>query len=266
MNFKRLFFWIAGGIAVFALAGLSYVMRPTPRASAPIEAVPLVIATDYPEIPAPTPTVMPNGTPAAPDQPAEAGSEPTAGAQPDLFAPSGTVLFAISQDESQVRFSIDEILNNAPVTAVGVTNQIAGEIAIDFTVPANSQVGVITVNARTLTTDRENRNRMIRNEILDTDLFEFITFTPTAMTGLPAAIMPGQTFTFQITGGLTIRDVTLPVTFEVTASVDADGRLAGYAFTAILRSEYGITIPSVPSVAEVSDEVLLEFDFVAYPK
>jgi polyisoprenoid-binding protein YceI len=107
---------------------------------------------------------------------------------------------------------------------------------------------------------------MIRNEILDTDPYEFITFTPTAVTGMPAAIIPGETVAFQISGDLTIRDVTLPVSFEVTASVDAEGRLVGYAVTTVLRSDFEITIPSVPSVAEVSDEVLLEFDFVAYPK
>jgi polyisoprenoid-binding protein YceI len=265
MNIKKLFLWTFGTLALFGFAGLTYVLRPSAEASSPITAVPLELDTPTPE-PAPT-QVIRSGPTALPELP-EAGSEPTVGAEPPVVAPAqaGLVIYTISQEESEVRFSIDEILNNAPVTAVGVTNQIAGEIGIDFTTPANTQVGVITVNARTLTTDRENRNRMIRNEILDTEEFEFITFTPTAVTGLPAAIVPGETVAFQITGDLTIRDVTLPVTFEVTAMVDAEGRLSGYAATTVLRSDYGITIPSVPSVAEVSDEVLLEFDFVAYQK
>jgi polyisoprenoid-binding protein YceI len=266
MNIKKLVLWIIVGAVVLGIAGMSYVLRPTPVASTPIEAVPLRIETEVPEPTPPLATATPGGPTALPELPAESGSEPTAGAEPDVSAPSGLVVYVISQDESEVRFSIDEILNNASTTAVGTTNQIAGEIAIDFGNPANSQAGVITVNARTLTTDRENRNRMIRNEILDTDPYEFITFTPTAVTGLPAAIVPGESVTFQVTGDLTIRDVSLPVTFDVTAVVDADGRLAGYGVTTVLRSDYGITIPSVPSVAEVSDEVLLEFDFVAYPK
>ena len=266
MNIKKLFLFILGGIALFGVAGLSYVLRPTAEASSPITAEPLEIETESMDAPNPEPTALPNGPTAAPEQPAEVGSDPVAGSDPGFFAPSGLVVFVISQAESEVRFSIDEILNGAAVTAMGVTNQIAGEIAVDFANPVNSQVGVITVNARTLTTDRENRNRMLRNEILDTDPYEFITFTPSAVTGLPESLAPGETVTFQITGGLTIRDVTLEVTFEVTASVDADGRLVGYAVTIVLRSDYGITIPSVPSVAEVSDEVLLEFDFVAYPK
>jgi polyisoprenoid-binding protein YceI len=265
MNIKKLIFWIVATIALFGFAGLSYVLRPSPTATSPITAVPLGIETDTAMEPDPTAT---NGGPTSmPEPPAEAGSEPGVALEPDIVAPtSGSVIYVISQAESETRFSIDEILNGAAVTAVGVTDQIAGEIAIDFTNPSNSQVGVITVNARTLTTNRENRNRMIRNEILDTEEYEFITFTPTAVTGMPAAIVPGETVAFQITGDLTIRNVTLPVTFEVTASVDAEGRLVGYAVTTVLRSDYEITIPSVPSVAEVSDEVLLEFDFVAYQK
>jgi polyisoprenoid-binding protein YceI len=267
MNFKKLFLWLAVGTAVFGIAGLSYILRPTPEASAPIEAVPLDLGTATPEPDQPPiATTTPGGPTEVPGLPAESGSDPQAGTGPDITFPTGLVVYEISQSESEVRFSIDEILNGNPTTAVGTTDQIAGEIAIDFNDPVNSLVGVITINARTLTTDRSNRDRMIRNEILDTDPYEFITFTPTSIDGLPAEIVNGETVTFQITGDLTIRDVTLPITFQVTAGLDADGRLTGYAFTTVLRSEYGITIPSVPSVAEVSDEVLLEFDFVANPK
>lgn len=243
-----------GGIflIVVLIAGVAYMLRPSTEASAPIEAVPLAI---------PTETAVPEASPAA----TEETEAPTDEAEVSTEQ-GGTVVYVISQQESEVRFSIDELLRNVPTTAVGVTDQIAGELAINFDAPAESQVGLITVNARTLATDNNNRNRMIRNEILDTDEFEFIVFSPTGLSGMPDRITPGAPVSFQISGDLTVRDVTAPVTFNVTAQVDDSGRLTGSAGAVVLRSTYGLTIPSVPSVAGVSDEVILSIDFVAYPK
>jgi polyisoprenoid-binding protein YceI len=64
-------------------------------------------------------------------------------------------------------------------------------------------------------------------------------------------------------GDLTIRDVTLPVVFDVTATVDSMGQVSGAAVAVIERSDYGLVIPSVPLVANVSEAVQLEIDFVA---
>jgi len=173
------------------------------------------------------------------------------------------VVAQIVQGESEVRFIIDEVLNNAPFTVVGKTKQVAGEIAIDAQNLANTRVGVIQINARDLATDSEFRDRAIKNRILSTDQFEFVTFTPTGITGLPAAGTLGQEYTFQLTGDLTIRDVTKPVTFDVTASSPTDNRFAGTAQTTIRYADFNITIPQVPQVASVAEEVRLEIDFVA---
>jgi polyisoprenoid-binding protein YceI len=80
---------------------------------------------------------------------------------------------------STVRFTLDEILRGEPATVVGTGSQVSGEIAIDFNQPANSEIGVILVNARMLVTDNDFRNRAINNSILETGKYEFITFTPT---------------------------------------------------------------------------------------
>ena len=72
-----------------------------------------------------------------------------------------------------------------------------------------------------------------------------------------------QTYTFRLTGDLTIRDTTRSVTFEVTLTVQSADRLSGSATATIERSEFGLSIPSVPQVAEVSNEVILEVDFIA---
>jgi polyisoprenoid-binding protein YceI len=66
-----------------------------------------------------------------------------------------------------------------------------------------------------------------------------------------------------MTGDLTIRDTMRPVTFEVTVTPNADGSLTGTANTAIPYSDWGITIPNVPFVASVDNQVVLQLDFYA---
>ena len=85
----------------------------------------------------------------------------------------------------------------------------------------------------------------------------------TTIDGLPAdAAAP---FTFTVTGDLTIRSVTQPVTFTVEITEATETGLAGSATAEVLRSDFDLNIPSVPSVANVTDEVQLDLVFVATP-
>jgi len=244
---KKTFLVISAIVVLGIIAIGAYILRPSEEASAPIQATP--IATQA------------QPSPAAATE-AQADPTETSGIQALEPGLTGTTTYQISQAESEVRFSLDEILRGKPFTPVGVTNQVAGEISLDFD-QKQAQIGAIQVNARTLETDSDFRDRAINNEILETDEFEFITFVPTEITGLSQEVVIGQTVQFQITGDLTIRDVTQPVTFEMTATLVDASRLEGSGKTTMLRSDYGLIIPSVPSVADVSDEVLLEIDFVA---
>ncbi len=175
----------------------------------------------------------------------------------------GTQLFQIVPDQSEVSFKMSEMLHGQPNTVIGRTNQVAGSVLIDPTKPANSQVGTIRVDARTLVTDSDMRNRIIGRAILQSDQFEYIEFKPTACTGLPQSVALNQPFTFQITGDLTIRSVTHPVTFDATVTPMSATQVKGTAAATIQRSDYNLTVPSVPSVADVSEAVQLQIDFVA---
>jgi polyisoprenoid-binding protein YceI len=223
---------------VIALGVVAYAfLRPPEKASGPVEAVPV-----------------------SGDQPASGDSTQITAANP------GAVIFEIVQTDSEVRFIIDEVLNGAPNTVVGTTDQVAGEIAIDVDEPSRSQIGTILVNARTLVTDNGMRNRAIKNRILSTDAYEFITFAPTGIAGLPDSVGIGESFSFQVTGDLTVRDVTRQVTFDAVVSPISDERLEGTASTTVRYADLGLAIPQVPSVASVSDDVILEMAFVAAAK
>lgn len=252
---------IVGAIIVLIAGGLiAYVFRPPEAASGPLEAVPLALPTTAPTLAAPTavqdtPTVAPAATEtAAADAPAPT---PAASSEPVLQ------LFAIDQNRSEARFLIDEVLRGSPIIVVGLTNQVAGQIALDPNYPQAAQVGVIQINARTLTTDNEFRNRAIKNAILRTNQFELITFTPRVITGLPDTVTIGVPFEFTIEGELTITDVTRPVTFTVTVTPVSQSEISGLAKTTILYRDFNLTIPDSPSVDTVADEVRLELEFVA---
>lgn len=184
-----------------------------------------------------------------------------------VSAPSASegVLFEISQADSEVRFELDEMLRGQPTHVVGLTDQVAGQIFVNFENPSASQVGGIRINARTLQTDSENRNRALRSFILQSseDAYEYIDFTPTEISGLPDSVTMGEAFTFQLTGDLKIRDIIQPVTFDVTLTPVSETRLEGTASTVVTRAQYNLTIPNAPGVADVTDEVTLSIDFVA---
>ncbi len=173
------------------------------------------------------------------------------------------LIYQIDPSASQVRFELDEVLRGEPITVVGTTDQVAGEIAADLGDLSSTQIGEMRINARTLVTDNNFRNRALNNEILDTGDYEFITFVPTAVNGLPDSVAVGDMVEFTIDGDLTIRDITLPVTFSVTATPVSEKQLSGSAATVVSRGDFNLTIPSVPNVADVEEEVELYIDFVA---
>ncbi len=197
--------------------------------------------------------------PANSDSPAGA-AESAAPAMP--FSPSSTV-FEIVPVETEARFLIDEILQGEEKTVVGKTGQVSGQIAVDFADPATAAAGPIQVDARTIETDNGFRNRAIQNRILLSGIYENITFTPTAVTGMPQEIVLGEALEFEIVGDLLITTISRPVTFTVSAVPLSESRLEGRAITTINRGDFDLVVPSATGVAAVGEEVILELDFVA---
>lgn len=178
---------------------------------------------------------------------------------------ANATLFRIQSDESEASFTLDEDLSGIRTTVVGTTDQVGGDILVNFDEPSASEVGVITINARTIETDENRRNQALRARILRSaeDDYEFITFTPTAVSGVPASVAVGDTVTFQLTGDLAIIDTVNEVTFDVEATLVSEEQLDGTASATVAYADWGIGVPSVPFVANVDDDVLLTITFVA---
>lgn len=183
----------------------------------------------------------------------------------DVASTSSQTLYRIAQNDSQVEYNIFEVLNGTDTTVVGTTSEVAGDIVLDLSDLSKTELGEIIINARTFATDEDRRDNAVTRFILqsETDANEFITFQPTAISGLPANASVSDQLSFSITGNLTIAGITQSVTFNVTASVNEDNQLVGHAETIVLRSDFNMSIPNVPFVANVGDEVTLKIDFVA---
>jgi polyisoprenoid-binding protein YceI len=274
---RRVLLYLIGAVVVIGIGAMAYILLSggTGEASAPISAPTLSLdeatatAADVADTPTSEATEemaepTSEATAEEPDTPAAATATPAA----DAGAASGgdsRILFRIVPDDSEVSFSLGEDLFGQPNEVVGRTNQVAGDLIVDLTNPANSELGTVRINVRTLQTDNEFRNRAIRGQILQSaqDQFEFAEFRPTALSGLPDSVAEGDTISFQIEGELQVRDISQTTTWDAQATLVSGDQIEGTATTTVTRTEYNLEIPSVPSVANVTDEVTLTINFVA---
>lgn len=174
---------------------------------------------------------------------------------------AGAVTF-VAGEGTQAGFEVEEVLRGDDVVVVARNGSVDVEATIDFDDPAASEIGVVTIDAAGFVTDEDRRNNAIRQFILDVGDFPEITFAPSSFDGAADALSGG---TGTITGDLTIRDVTVPVTFEVTATEASANGITAEATATVDRTDWGLNIPSVPFVASVADDVVLVLDLVLVP-
>jgi polyisoprenoid-binding protein YceI len=172
-------------------------------------------------------------------------------------------VYRIDPDQSQASYRVGETFfdQRGFVIAVGTTNAVAGDILID---PANltaSQVGEIVVDISQLRTDEPMRDNAIRRRWLESARYPLAKFNNAKIVGMPASTPDGQAFKFQITGDMTVREVTNSITWDAEATLEGD-TLRGTATTKLKMSEFGIEPPSLLDL-KVEDDVELTLEFVA---
>lgn len=177
---------------------------------------------------------------------------------------TGIQTYQITQPDSKVSFSIYEELYSSPVTVIGNTNTVTGQVQADWSDLSNTTWGNIQIDAGSFVTDKDRRNQAIREFILQSNRYPTIIFAPTSST-LSGVATTGQTYTFDVFGDLTIRDQTKPATFTVTVLAESPTRLSGSAKAIINRIDFGLQIPSLPFLANVGETIDLQLDFVLTP-
>jgi polyisoprenoid-binding protein YceI len=191
----------------------------------------------------------------------------TAPPPPDLPQPTGQqTLYRIDPNQSVARYSVQEVYVGTidGKLVVGETTVINGEGLVDWANPANSQLGMITVNIEQLTSDSRQRDRQIRKSYLESSLYPEATFIPEAEQDFPDTIAVGDTVSFVLHGFLTVRETTILSDWNVELTLEAD-RMVGRATTTILMSDFGVGPISIVGLLSTEDEMQLSLDFVALP-
>lgn len=167
--------------------------------------------------------------------------------------------YAIDPSHSRLGF----VARHAMVTKVrGGFNEFEGSLSLDGDTPSQSSAW-LTIKAASIDTNNGDRDNHIRsNDFLAMDKYPEIGFKTTAIEGGPT--------TWQVTGDLTVRGVTRPVTFDVDflgASPDPWGntRVGFEGSTVINRKDWGVSwnLAIEAGGVLVSEKVTLEFEIAA---
>jgi len=179
------------------------------------------------------------------------------------LAPSFTDLtgtYTLDPTHTRIGF----VARHAMVTKVrGSFNEFEGTAVIDGADPANSSVRV-TIDAASIDTRNAQRDEHLRtNDFLALEQYPRITFVSTEIRQVDET-------TFEVSGDLTIKDVTnrITVPFEFGgASQDPFGnqRIGFDGSVTISRKDYGITWNAALETGGVlvSDKITLEFEVSA---
>ncbi len=171
-----------------------------------------------------------------------------------------TGTYTVDPTHSRVGF----VARHAMVTKVrGSFNDFDGSGYFDAANPANSKLQ-LTIKAASIDTRNSDRDAHLRsNDFFDMDNYPEITFVST---GVEQAGQDG----YRVTGNLTIKGVTRPVTvdFDYTGSaVDPYGnqRIGFEGTTTVNRKDWGVNWNAALEAGGVlvSEKVTLEFDVSA---
>ena len=227
-------------------------------APAPTTAV-LATATGAPS--SPSATSSPAATPAQVPASAPTSTQVPATAIAGASVPAGGADIAISTG-TKARYLVKEQLagRSLPNDAIGETPDVSG--AITFGPDGAVQPGSsITVKTTTLKSDESRRDNYLRTNSLETARYPEVKIVPTGVEGLPWPLPVSGQVNFKLTGDLTVHGQTTPVTWEVTALLDAD-KATGTAKTRFKFGDFGMGVPRVFVVLSVEDDIRLELDFI----
>ncbi len=174
------------------------------------------------------------------------------------------VVLRLIPGESRASYAVRErwIRDDVTVTVYAATHVLTGEVSLDPSSPVTAQLQPVQVNLFAIRSDDPERDSEVRLGYLQANLFPDARFVPKTITGLPISYIPGSEVTFDIAGDLTVRDITRPVVFRVTASFDGT-HLRGTATVSFTLTGFGIKPPSKVGITVVEDFVVVELNFVA---
>ena len=164
------------------------------------------------------------------------------------------------------RFRVREQLARIPFPndAVGEIQTVSGSLAVTtdgVLIPGASR---FVIRVADLATDQDRRDNFLRRNTLNTEAYPDVIFQPTALEGITFPLPEQGNVSFRIVGALTVRDRTVPATWNVGAAM-VQGEVRGRAEARFTFDQLGLEIPRVGSVLSIVDDIRLEYDFRLRP-
>lgn len=145
----------------------------------------------------------------------------------------------------------------------GTTPEVNGALVLNLGDGQNELVaGEFTVDISALETARNQRDEWIRENALESNTYPLATFVATSVDGAPTSYTDGEEVTFQMNGDLTVREITQPVTFDVTATL-AGNTINAVATTDMQLTDFGFDPPSFANTLTVANDFTIRVEIVA---
>jgi polyisoprenoid-binding protein YceI len=179
--------------------------------------------------------------------------------------------FIIVPDQTQASYIVEEEffggsldrlgIEPGLVDTIGRTQEVSGQMVLDFNNLAQPVVSSeFSVDLQSLTSDQPRRDNRIREANLESNRFPLATFTISSIENGPASYAEGEEVTFQAIGEITIREITRPATFDVTAKL-AGNTITGIAQAPLKMTDFGFDPPNFANLFSVEDEFIAEVEF-----
>lgn len=183
-----------------------------------------------------------------------------------IVYPDHATLFGIDGSASAARYRIQETFfgqvgmrprrESREIQAAEDTPSLNGVLALDLNVDPPQVIGGHFVADLNLLQGALPQNGGLPADWLQNYVYPKATFVIGQQTILEYAYTSGDEVVFPMTGSMTVRDVTVPVTFTATAIYDeTTGVIQATANARVLISDFGIEPPQLANVVMVEDEL-----------
>ena len=197
----------------------------------------------------------------------ETASAATLPASPALAASAKSALrYVLASEGNEARYFAREQLAGVrfPNDAIGVTKAMTGTLVLGADgriVPTESK---FVVDVTKLKSDRDRRDGYVQRRTLETEKYPTVDLVPKEVRGLHGPLPDSGSATFQLLGDLTVKGVTRPTVWQVSARFRGD-TISGTASTGFTFDDFQMQKPSVSIVLSVDDSLHLQYDFRLIP-
>lgn len=181
-------------------------------------------------------------------------------------ASGGSLAFAIIPASSEAAYFADEKLASLPLpsTAKGSTKDLSGTFYLtpDGLALDPSRPSTFTVNLKTLTSDKDMRDRRVQSQGLETGTYPSASFTATSVTGYDPAKPASEEQDLTLIGTMDLHGVQKELTWDVKARREGDV-VTALATVKFKFADFNIPVLNIAGFVSVQDSVTLQVQVVA---